>query len=63
MSTESATAFIEKMKTDEEFARRVGEADSKEDRWALLKANGFDFTRDELHAHHNALDDGASLAT
>ncbi len=48
MSIESARAFIERMKTDGEFRRRIAEAESPEVRARILKYEGFDFTDREL---------------
>ncbi|MBW4054614.1 MAG: Nif11-like leader peptide family natural product precursor [Proteobacteria bacterium] len=48
MSIESAQAFIERMKTDEEFAKRVIECTDTEARNALVNAEGFDFTPDQV---------------
>ncbi len=48
MSVESAEAFVERMKTDEEFAKRIAAAESSEQRWAVVKAEGFDFTKEEI---------------
>ena len=48
MSVESAKAFVEKVKTDETFAKRIADASSKKERAEIAKAEGFDFTREEL---------------
>lgn len=48
MSIESAKAFIERMKTDAEFRRRIAEAESPEVRARILKYEGYDFTDEEL---------------
>jgi predicted ribosomally synthesized peptide with nif11-like leader len=48
MSMESAKAFVERMRTDKEFRRRVAEAESTEVRARILKYEGFDFTEEEL---------------
>jgi len=50
MSIESAKAFVERMKTDREFRRRVVEAESPEVRARILKYERFDFTDEELHS-------------
>ena len=49
MSIESAKAFVEKVKSDEAFAKRISEASSKEERGEIAKAEGFDFTPEELN--------------
>ncbi len=48
MSIESAKEFVERMKTDSEFRKRVVEAESLEVRDRILKYEGFDFTKEEL---------------
>ena len=48
MTMESAKAFVERVKTDEAFAKRVSGAASREERAEIAKAEGFDFTREEL---------------
>ena len=48
MSIESARAFVQRMKTDGEFRRRIAEAESPEVRARILKYEGFDFTDQEL---------------
>ena len=57
MSAESAQACVERMKTDEEFAERVRGAESKEDRCAIVKAEGYDFTEEEIKAVSSELSD------
>ncbi len=49
MSSESAKAFVEKMRADRKFNGRVTAAKDKEARTTLVKSEGFDFTRDELN--------------
>jgi predicted ribosomally synthesized peptide with nif11-like leader len=48
MSVESAKAFIERVKNDEDFKKKVFEIKEKQERKDLVKAEGFDFTADEL---------------
>ncbi len=48
MSVESAKAFIERMKTDEEFSEKVKGCKDAEERMACVKEAGFDFTNEEL---------------
>ena len=57
MSIESAQAFIERMKTDGEFANRVTECADAESRKAFVKAEGFDFSAEELKSMHSELSD------
>jgi predicted ribosomally synthesized peptide with nif11-like leader len=48
MSMKSAKAFIERMKTDEEFRTKVTEYKDTETRTAFVKSQGFDFTADDI---------------
>ncbi len=48
MSTISANAFIERMKADQNFASRIIEADTKNERRLIAQAEGFIFTAEEL---------------
>lgn len=57
MSIESAKAFIEKFKTDEEFAKKVTECESAEARMAFAKEAGFDFTAEEIKEFQGELSD------
>jgi len=44
----SAKSFIERMKTDEEFAKKVTSCKDVEARMKCVKDEGFDFTKEEL---------------
>ncbi len=48
MSIESAKAFIERMKTDAEFARQVASHKDKEERMNFVLAEGFNFSAEDL---------------
>ncbi len=48
MSIESAKAFIERMKTDEEFARQVSNQKDNETRMKFVLAEGFNCTGEEI---------------
>jgi predicted ribosomally synthesized peptide with nif11-like leader len=48
MSIESAQAFLERMKTDEEFAKKISECKDVESHIALVNEEGFDFTKEEV---------------
>ena len=53
MSIESARAFIDRVTTDEEFAKKVHACKDVDDRFAFLKAEGFDFTTEEISTFQN----------
>jgi len=57
MSIESAKAFIEGLKNDEDFAKKVGECKDKEDRMAFVRAAGYDFTKEEIAEAQGELTD------
>ncbi|MDD2582924.1 MAG: Nif11-like leader peptide family natural product precursor [Desulfuromonadaceae bacterium] len=58
MSIESAQAFLERMKTDEEFAKNVTECKDSEARRSYVKEAGFDFTPEEALELRGELSDG-----
>ena len=49
MSQEAVKLFIEKMKQDEIFADKIVTGSNKDERLALAKAAGFDFTAEEFN--------------
>ncbi len=57
MSTESAKAFIERVKNDEDFRKELEERASAEERMKFAKARGFDFTKDEINELQDTLTD------
>ncbi|MDD2372177.1 MAG: Nif11-like leader peptide family natural product precursor [Syntrophomonadaceae bacterium] len=57
MSIESAKAFVEKIKSDEEFAKKVQGCKDKEERIAFAKQAGFDFTAEEIKEVSSKLSD------
>lgn len=57
MSVESAKAFIERMQTDEAFAKKINEAKDKEERIALRQAEGFVFSAEEFEQATGDLSD------
>ena len=57
MSIESAKSYIERMKTDKEFAQKVIGCKDAEARTAFVKACGFDFTINELREETMELTD------
>lgn len=57
MSIESAKAFLEKWKTDEDFAKQVNECKDAASRKAFVNAAGFDFTKAEIDEATSQLSD------
>lgn len=53
MSMQDALAFVKKMQEDEAFRKQIAEA-STADRPGLVKAAGFDFTKQELKTLQDA---------
>jgi len=48
MSKEAVKQFMEKMSSDEAFAEKVVAGKDKDERLAIAKSAGFDFTADEF---------------
>ena len=48
MSVVSAKAFIEKVKNDEDFAKKLGALKDGKARMEFVKAAGFSFTKEEI---------------
>lgn len=57
MSIESAKAFIDRMNTDEEFAKKVTACKDAGTRMAYIKDEGFDFTVAEITTVKGELSD------
>jgi predicted ribosomally synthesized peptide with nif11-like leader len=57
MSIESAKAFLERVKNDEDFRKELGEQASAEERMKFVKAQGFDFTKEEINSLNKELSD------
>lgn len=57
MSIQSAKLFIEKIKTDEGFAKKVKEFKDADARMAFVKNAGFDFTVEEIKGIQGELSD------
>jgi len=49
MSLESARAYIERMKTDEEFRKKVTECKDNKTRKAFVLKEGYDFTEEDIN--------------
>jgi len=48
MSIESAKAFMERVKNDEDFRKKVGDIATTEERMDYVKKEGFEFSKQEL---------------
>lgn len=48
MSKESAEAFINRIKTDEDFRKKVSDCKDSDARKACVQEEGFEFTAEEL---------------
>ncbi|WP_434510694.1 Nif11-like leader peptide family natural product precursor [Desulfitobacterium sp. AusDCA] len=57
MSVASAKAYVEKIKTDEEFAKKVKACKDADERMAFVKKAGFDFTVEEINSLKDQLSD------
>ena len=57
MSIESARAFLERAKNDEEFRNKLNAAEDRDSRVAMVKAEGFDFTQEDWAAVSDELSD------
>ena len=57
MSIESAKAFLERIKNDEDFRNSVGEIGTAEERVEYVKNAGFDFTKEEIATLKEELSD------
>lgn len=55
MSIESAKAFIDRMKTDGDFRNRVTAAETVETRKAIVEAEGFTFSPEDINAEVDQL--------
>lgn len=57
MSIESAKAFLERMRNDEDFKKELEEQASAEARVNFVKAQGFDFTKEDINLLKGELSD------
>jgi len=57
MSAESVKLFVEKIKTDEEFAKKLKGFEDASARKAFVKEAGFDFTDEEVKQIQGELSD------
>ena len=57
MSIESAKAFLERLKNDEDFRKSAGEIGTAEERLEFIKEAGFDFTMEEIATLKEELSD------
>ncbi len=59
MSIESAKAFLERVENDEDFKKELEGQASVEERIAFAKAQGFDFSKEEIQQVHDSLSEEA----
>lgn len=57
MSVESAKKFVEKMKNDQDYLKKVSELKSGKERLEFARTEGFDFTEAEMKEATSALSD------
>jgi predicted ribosomally synthesized peptide with nif11-like leader len=57
MSTESAKAFVDRLKTDEHFSKKISECKNAEEVMEYAKQAGFDFTQEEMGIIRGTLSD------
>lgn len=57
MSKEAAKAFLERLKTDQDYAAKIEECQDNEERMELAKLSGFTFTPEELKQVQEELSD------
>ena len=57
MSIESAKAFLERVQNDEDFRKELEAQTSKDERMKFAKAQGFDFTKEEIESLTSELSD------
>jgi predicted ribosomally synthesized peptide with nif11-like leader len=55
VTTEAASAFVERLKTDEALRAKLAGADDRAERLALVRAEGFDLAADDIDAVKKAL--------
>lgn len=55
MTTDAATAFAERLKTDGALRSRLAGAATREERLALARAEGFDLSADDMGAVRQAM--------
>jgi len=58
MSLESAKAFIQRSKVDEDFCKKVDECKDHDLRMAFVKQSGYEFTKDDIELVTAELSDG-----
>jgi predicted ribosomally synthesized peptide with nif11-like leader len=57
MTQKAAKAFFDKIKTDDNFRKKVMAAEDDAKRIKLIKAEGFDCTMEEINAYERQLSD------
>lgn len=56
----SARVFLDRLQKDTNFYLEIGNAVSKEQRWALIRSHGFQFSAADLDAAKAEMDSAAS---
>jgi len=62
MSIESAKAFLERVKNDEDLLKKLSDAASGEERLNIAKLEGFEFTKEEILQVRSELGDEEILS-
>ncbi|MEQ8188718.1 MAG: Nif11-like leader peptide family natural product precursor [Candidatus Eremiobacterota bacterium] len=62
MSLKPARAFVDRMKTDEDFRKKVTDCKDAETRAAFVKEAGFDFTAEDIELVRAELSDDDIMA-
>jgi len=57
MSMEQVKTFIEKMKSDEAFSKRIMAIEDTDERFQAIREAGFDFSKEELGEAGKEIDD------
>ena len=57
MSIESAKAYVERMKTDEKFRKKILAIEDAKKRMQFIKTEGFDFSSNDIKTVSAELDD------
>lgn len=56
MSVENAKKFLQRLESDEAFRKKIADADGFEARVAIVKGEGFDFSKADMEKAHPTSD-------